>query len=59
VLAEIVVKIIYQYEDDSSLERHTKEAEDLTRRALAGHAAMYDVEVIDRKAPIDSFPVKE
>jgi hypothetical protein len=38
------------------LERHTDEAEDLTRRALAGHAAKYDVEVIERKAPIDSFP---
>ena len=59
MLAEIIVKIIYQYEDDDSLERHTREAEDLTRRALAGHAAMYDVEVIERKAPIDSFPAKE
>jgi hypothetical protein len=59
VLAEITVKIIYQYEDDGSLERHTKEAEDLTRRALAGHAAMYDVVVVERKAPIDSFPAKE
>ena len=59
MLAEITVKIIYQYDDDDALERHTREPEDLTRRALAGHAAMYDVEVIERKAPIDSFPTKE
>ena len=59
MLAEITVKIIYQYDDDAALERRTREAEDLTRRALAGHAAMYDVEVIERKAPIDSFPTKE
>ena len=56
MLAELTFKIVYQYEDDASLERHTKEAEDLTRRALAGHAAMYDMEVIDHRAPIDSFP---
>jgi hypothetical protein len=59
VLAEVTFKIVYQYDDDASLERHTKEAEDLTRRALAGHAAMYDVEVLERKAPIDSFPASE
>jgi hypothetical protein len=56
VLAEVTLKIVYEYQDDASLERHTNEAEDLTRRALAGHAAKYDVEVIERKAPIDSFP---
>ena len=59
MLAEVTFKIVYQYEDDASLERHTKEAEDLTRRALAGHAAMYDVEIVERKAPIDSFPSSE
>lgn len=59
MLAELTLKIIYQYEDDASLERHTREAEDLTRRALAGHAAMYDVEVIQQRAPIDSFPASE
>ncbi|HEV3354158.1 MAG TPA: hypothetical protein VG076_14615 [Acidimicrobiales bacterium] len=59
MLAEVTFKIVYQYDDDASLERHTKEAEDLTRRALAGHAAMYDVEVLERKAPIDSFPASE
>jgi hypothetical protein len=55
VLAELTCKIVYQYEDDDSLERHTTQAEDLMRRALAGHAAMYDLEVTGRRAPIDDF----
>ncbi len=56
MLAEMRFKVVFQYEDDASLERHTQEAEDLMRRALAGHAAMYDLEVTERRAPIDSFP---
>jgi hypothetical protein len=55
VLAELTCKVVYQYEDDDSLERHTAQAEDLMRRALAGHAAMYDLEVTGRRAPIDNF----
>ncbi|MDP9074483.1 MAG: hypothetical protein M3N98_09985, partial [Actinomycetota bacterium] len=49
---------VYEYEDEPSLERHTRQAEDLTRHALAGHAAMYDVEVIGRRAPIDNFELE-
>jgi hypothetical protein len=56
VLAELTFRVIYEYEDDQSLERRTREAEDLMRRALAGHAAMYDLEVTGQRAPIDSFP---
>jgi len=56
VLAELTFRVIYQYEDDASLERHTKDAEDLMRRALAGHAAMHDLEVTGQRAPIDNFP---
>lgn len=56
VLAELNVKVVFQYDDDASLERHTTEAENLMRRALAGHAAMYDLEVQGRRAPIDNFP---
>lgn len=56
MLAELTFKVVFQYDDDASLERHTQEAEDLMRRSLAGHAAMYDLEVLDRRAPIDSFP---
>jgi hypothetical protein len=56
LLAELTFKVVYQYEDDQSLERHTREAEDLMRRALAGRAAMYDLEVTGQRAPIDSFP---
>ncbi len=55
MLAELNFKVVYEYEDEQSLERHTRQAEDLTRQALAGHAAMYDVEVTGRKAPIDGF----
>ena len=55
MLAELTFKVVYQYEDDQTLDRHTKQAEDLMRQALAGHAAMYDLEVTGRKAPIDSF----
>jgi len=53
MLAELTFKVVYEYDDDQSLERHTHQAEDLTRQALAGHAAMYDVEVTGRRAPID------
>ena len=56
LLAELTFKVVYEYEDDQSLERHTREAEDLMRRALAGHAAMYDLEVTGHRAPINSFP---
>jgi hypothetical protein len=56
VLAELNFRVVFQYDDDASLERHTTEAENLMRRALAGHAAMYDLEVQGRKAPIDDFP---
>jgi hypothetical protein len=56
LLAELTFKVVYEYEDDQSLERHTREAEDLMRRALAGHAAMYDLEVTGQRAPINSFP---
>ncbi len=59
MLAELIFKVVYEYEDDTSLERHTRQAEDLTRVALAGHAAMYDVEVIGQRAPIDNFPVPD
>ena len=55
MLAELTCKVVYQYEDDQSLERHTTQAEDLMRQALAGHAAMYDLEVVGRRAPIDNF----
>ena len=58
MLAELTFRVIYQYEDDASLERHTKDAEDLMRRALAGHAAMYDLEVTGQRAPIDNFPTE-
>ena len=57
LLAELTFKVVYQCEDDQSLEWHTPvKAEDLMRRALAGHAAMYDLEVTGQRAPIDSFP---
>jgi hypothetical protein len=56
MLAELTFKVVYEYEDEHSLERHTRQAEDLTRVALAGHAAMFDVEVIGCRAPIDNFP---
>ena len=55
MLAELTFKVVYEYEDDKTLERHTTQAEDLMRQALAGHAAMYDLEVIGRRAPIDNF----
>ena len=55
MLAELTFRVVYQYEDDASLARHTKQAEDLMRAALAGHAAMYDLEVTGQRAPIDSF----
>ena len=55
MLAELSLKVVYQYEDDQTLERHTTQAEDLMRQALAGHAAMYDLEVTGRRAPIDNF----
>jgi hypothetical protein len=55
VLAELTFKVVYQYEDDDTLDRHTRQAEDLMRAALAGHAAMYDLEVTGQRAPIDSF----
>jgi hypothetical protein len=58
MLAELTVKIVYEYEDEHSLDWHTRQAEDLTRQALAGHAAMFDVEVIGRRAPIDDFELK-
>jgi hypothetical protein len=56
MLAELTFKVVYEYEDDQTLERHTTQAEDLMRQALAGHAAMYDLEVTGRRAPIDSLP---
>ena len=55
MLAELTFRVVYQYEDDASLARHTEQAEDLMRAALAGHAAMYDLEVTGQRAPIDSF----
>ena len=55
MLAELNCKVVFQYDDDPTLERHTTQAEDLIRRALAGHAAMYDLEVVSRRAPIDNF----
>jgi hypothetical protein len=55
VLAELTCKVVFEYEDDQTLERHTKQAEDLIRQVLAGHAAMYDLEVVGRRAPIDNF----
>jgi hypothetical protein len=55
VLAELTCRVVYEYEDDESLARHTRQAEDLMRQALAGHAAMYDLEVTGQRAPIDSF----
>jgi hypothetical protein len=55
VLAELSFRVVYQYDDDRELERHTSQAEDLMRQALAGHAAMYDLEVTGRRAPIDNF----
>ncbi|HEY2301503.1 MAG TPA: hypothetical protein VGH66_06400 [Acidimicrobiales bacterium] len=39
-----------------SLDRHTRQAEDMMRQALAGHAAMYDLEVTGQRAPIDVPP---
>jgi hypothetical protein len=56
MLAELTFKVVYEYEDDQTLERHTTQAEDLMRQALAGHAAMYDLEVTGRRAPIDNSP---
>jgi hypothetical protein len=56
VLAELTFRVVYEYEDEAELERHTTQAEDLMRRALAGHSAMYDLEVTGRRAPIDTFP---
>ena len=56
MLAELTIRVVFQYEDDASLDRHTTEAEDLMRRALAGHAAMYDLEVAGRRVGIDDFP---
>jgi hypothetical protein len=53
VLAELSLKVVYEYEDEESLARHTRQAEDLMRQALAGHAAMYDLEVTGQRAPID------
>lgn len=53
MLAELTCRVVYEYEDEQSLERHTKQAQDLMRVALAGHAAMYDLEVTGRRAPID------
>jgi hypothetical protein len=56
VLAELTCKIVFEYDDDVSLARHTRQAEDIMRQALAGHAAMYDLEVTGQKAPIDVPP---
>ncbi|HMC51731.1 MAG TPA: hypothetical protein VKI64_03145 [Acidimicrobiales bacterium] len=47
MLARLDVHVFFNYDDEAALERHKREAEDLMRRALAGHAAMYDVEVVD------------
>ncbi|MDQ1357627.1 MAG: hypothetical protein QOF81_1806 [Acidimicrobiaceae bacterium] len=58
MLAELTFKVVYEYEDEHSLDWHTRQAEDLTRQALAGHAAMFDVEVTGRRAPIDDFELK-
>jgi hypothetical protein len=58
MLAELTFKVVYEYDDEHSLDWHTRQAEDLTRQALAGHAAMFDVEVIGRRAPIDDFELK-
>ena len=56
MLAELTCRIVYEYDDDVTLERHTHQAEDLMRQALSGHAAMYDLEVTGQKAPIDTPP---
>ncbi len=56
MLAELTCRIVYEYDDDVSLDRHTRQAEDIMRQALAGHAAMYDLEVTGQKAPIDVPP---
>lgn len=53
VLAELTLKVVFEYEDEESLARHVRQAEDLMRQALAGHAAMYDLEVTGQRAPID------
>jgi len=58
MLAELSMKIVFEYDDEASLERHTRQAEDLTRQALAGHAAMFDVEVTGRKAPLADEELK-
>lgn len=55
MLAELTFKVVYEYTDEPSLALHTRQAEDLTRQALAGHAAMFDVEVTGHRAPIDDF----
>ena len=59
VLAELTFKVVYEYDDEQSLALHTRQAEDLTRQALAGHAAMFDVEVTGHRAPIDDFPAAD
>ena len=56
MLAELTCRIVYEYDDDVTLERHTRQAEDIMRAALAGHAAMYDLEVTSQRAPIDTPP---
>ncbi len=56
MLAELTCRIVYEYDDDVSLDRHTRQAEDMMRQALAGHAAMYDLEVTGQRAPIDVPP---
>ena len=58
MLAELTMKIVFEYDDEPSLERHTRQAEDLTRQVLSGHAAMFDVEVIGRRAPLDDYELK-
>jgi hypothetical protein len=56
VLAELTCRIVFEYDDDVTLDRHIRQAEDLMRAALAGHAAMYDLEVTGHTAPIDIPP---
>ena len=58
MLAELTFKVVYEYDDEAALERHTRQAEDLTRQALAGHAAMFDVEVLGCRAPLDNYELK-
>lgn len=47
MLARLDLHVFFTYDDDASLERHVNEAEDLVRKALAGHSAMYSVETAE------------